>query len=145
MALINPVDVFKEDPQAFDAFLRALSTLHQTGVLEMLREMGRVRCISENSPNYVAAQAAGANWSRGFNEALDNLIYFRQLYLDQDTTNTQPPLSFGSLERALESGDLTQEEIDAIRNDKPIPTLKREFTPGTVFISKPGSGPGSSG
>lgn len=137
MPLINPVQIFKDRPDIFDSFLRALSTLHSTGVIEMLRERGQVRPTAENSPNYQAAQAAKANWSLGFNRAIDELIYFRDLFLSDNTTNTQPPPEFGSLERAVEVGDLTEEEANAIRNNDPIPILHREPIPPTVHVVKP--------
>ena len=138
MPLVNPIEIFKQNPDIFDTFLRALSTLRSTGVLEMLRERGQVRAASENSPNYVAAQANRASWSLGYNRALDELVYFRELFLTE-TTTVQPPPAFGSLERALEAGDLTEDEINAIRNNEPIPLLQRQPIPATTYIVKPGN------
>jgi hypothetical protein len=124
MPLIDPVDLFKNSKEAFDGFLRALSTLNSTGVLEFLRERGQVRATSESSVNYVAAQAAKANFSLGYNQALNELVYFRELFLAHPDISTQAPIDFGAMNKVLESGDLEPEEIEALRNGQPIPTLK---------------------
>lgn len=143
MPLVNPVEIFKQNPDIFDMFLRSLSTLHSTGVIEMLREHGRVKTIPETSSNYVAAQAQQAAWSAGYNRALDELVYFRQLYLDAPNVTQPTSPSFGSLRRAQESGDLTEEEVYAIRNDQPIPVLERQSIPATTYIVRPDNGSSS--
>ncbi len=127
MPLNNPVELFKANPDAFGSFLRALSTLHSTGVLELLREQGRVVPISANTPNFVDVQASMSNWSLGWNQALDALVYFKERYLaDQEPVSSKAPMDFGALEKNLENGNLTLEEVEALRDGRPIPELKRE-------------------
>lgn len=138
MPLTDPITLFKENKEAFDNFLRSLSTLYSTGVLELLRERGRVRPISDSNPNYVEAQAARANWSMGYNQALDELMYFREIFLNTPVmAGSRAPIDFGATEKAIENGDLTLEEAEALRDGKPIPELKREPIPHTVYYSKP--------
>ena len=140
MPLNDPIALFKENTEAFESFLRALSTLHSTGVLEFLRERGRVRPVPENSPNYLQLMAARSSLSAGYNQALDELIWFKDLFLGQPVSEgNRVPMDFGSMEKAVESGDLTLEEAEALRNGQPIPELKREPLPNTVYIVKPGS------
>jgi hypothetical protein len=131
MPLNDPVALFKDSKEAFDNFLRALSTLHSTGVLEFLRERGQVRATSESSINYVAAQAAKANFSLGYNQALNELSYFRELFLTHPDMSTQAPIDFGALDKALQNGDLEPEEIEALQHGKPIPVLTPYREPGT--------------
>lgn len=125
MPLNDPIALFKDSKEAFDNFLRAMSTLHSSGVLEFLRERGQVRATSESSTNYVAAQAAKANFSLGYNQALNELVYFRELFLNTPDMSTQAPIDFGAMNRVLENGDLEPEEIEALRHGKPIPVLTK--------------------
>jgi len=137
MPINDPITLLRENQEAFDGFLRALSTLYSTGVLELLRERGRVRPISENGPNYVAAQAARANWSMGYNAALDELIHFKEIFLNTPAGDNRAPIDFGATERAILNGDLTLEEAEALKHGQPIPELKREPIPESVYIVKP--------
>ena len=99
----------------------AMIKLRDSGVLEILKERGRVMPISSATPNYVDVQAASANQSIGYNQALDDLYYFRETFLEPKN-ETQARFDFGALDRAVAKGDMTKEEADAIRNNTPIPT-----------------------
>lgn len=99
----------------------AMVRLRDSGVLDVLRERGRVLPISTSTSNYVDVQAAAANQSIGYNQALDDLYYFRETFLTP-RIQEQARADFGALARAVAKGDMTQEESDAIRHNNPIPT-----------------------
>lgn len=129
MTIADPIARFKKSPEVFDSFLQALSTLYNTGVYEFLRESGRVRPVAQNGPNYSEMQAAQYNWSLGFQHCLDQLFYFKEIYLTPPDMTKRTEPDYGSIDEAVEAGDLTKEEADALRNNKPIPLLER--TTGT--------------
>lgn len=97
------------------AFTQALSYFYASGVLEVLREFGKVKFVAPETPNYPTALAAQAEYSRGYNQAIDDLLLFRERYIDP-LPRTAPPLDFGAIDRALAVGDLTKEEADELRS-----------------------------
>lgn len=115
------LQVIKDNGEFLKLFTQGMSYLHQSGVFNFLRDNGRIFPVSPETPNYVEYQAAIANWSVGYNTALDHLLRFRETFLEEpaDVSKLQP--DFGSLDRALEKGDLTEEETNAIRSGKPVP------------------------
>lgn len=115
----------KENPSFLSLYTQGMSFIHQSGLLEVLRDLGRVPVIPNNSPNYEEQQKYLAAQSIGFNNAIDCFMYFREMFLDE-TKRTAPLMDFGSLDKAVEQGDLTKEEADAIRNRQPVPELKSE-------------------
>jgi hypothetical protein len=104
-----------ENPAFLSQYTQGMSMLYASGVFEALRENGRIGPVSPESPNYVEYQAAVANWSIGFNTALDQLLNFRELFLEVPEAGINPAMDFGGLDLAVEKGDLTKEEADAIR------------------------------
>jgi len=100
---------------------QAMIGLRDSGVLEILRERGRVFAVPVGSPNYVDVQAASANQSIGYNQALDDLYFFRETFLEPQT-EAKARADFGALDRAVARGDMTQGEADALRHNTTIPT-----------------------
>lgn len=104
-----------QDSADFQKYLPfALAAIKASGVLKALRERARPAAIPAASENCVAAQAFEAQRSIGYNECLDDLIYFADRYLKKETSTTTPSLQYGAGIAVLESGDLTKEELDAI-------------------------------
>jgi len=94
-------------------YMKGMSLVYQSKVIDILRENGRVFPVAPDAENYVAYQAAVANWSVGFNTALDQLLNFAAMLNVQ--AKEQPLADFGGLEKAVAQGNLTKEESDAIR------------------------------
>lgn len=104
----------------------ALVSLYQTGmtkvfdstVLNFLREKSAVRIGLTNDLNLSAFEA---HRSAGYNECLDDLMYFVDRYIRPMETadKTAPPMNFGARSRALERGDITEEERNALREHRP--------------------------
>lgn len=111
---MRKLETLKQNPGLYADYTHALSYLHNSGVLDILRELGRVQKVPEDSPNYIAAVAAQAEHSRGYNDAIDDIVYFRERYLDPVPVSA-PPMDFGSINRAIQAGDLTEEEANELR------------------------------
>lgn len=128
----------RESKEFLNLFTQGMSYLHQSGIFELLRENGRVYPVSPEAPNYVEYQAALASWSVGYNTALDHLLRFREIFLDIGVDASKVAADFGAGDAAVEKGDLTVEELNAIRSGKPIPFL----VPGNprATSNKPGNG-----
>lgn len=92
-----------------------MSALYNSRVLEALRERGRVVNLGGRAVHEVALEAAR---SAGYNEALDDLVYFKERFIDTAIVLDQVPMDFSALANLVKSGVLTQEEADAIRQGK---------------------------
>lgn len=114
----NALKKLQENPVLVAAYSQAMSLLNESGVLDILRDNGRVGPVSPETPHYVEYQNALANWSLGYNTCMDQLLYFREIFLEKDSYKDKMQMDFGSLDSAVEKGDLTQGEADAIRNGK---------------------------
>lgn len=101
--------------------VRAQEALIDSGILELLREIGRARAIRPETPNYLEVQAMQTAWSSGYNQCLDDIMLFRQRFLEAETEKDHPIMGFGGIDFALEKDDLTKEEAKALRDGKPIP------------------------
>lgn len=117
------LEKIRQSKEFLNLFTQGMSYLNQSGVFELLRENGRVFPVSPDATNYVAYQAAIANWSVGYNVALDHLLRFREIFLDNALSTEKIEADFGAAQAAFEKGDLTTEELNAVRSGKPIPYL----------------------
>jgi len=104
----------KENEAFLSLYSQGMSLLYQSGVFDFLRDNGRVVQVSPELPNYVDYQAGIANWSAGYQAAIDHILYFKELFLEP-LKREIPEMTFGSYENALNKGDLTEEEADAIK------------------------------
>ena len=95
--------------------------LYRSRVYEFLREVGRPKDVHPSTPNYLEVQAMQTAWSVGYNQCLDHIMMFREVFIEADLEKTPPKMSFGGLDLALSKEDLTKEEADAIRSGKPVP------------------------
>lgn len=108
------IDLRQRRDQVRPLHLEALSLLYRTGVLECLREKGIP--VIPGVGGDTQALATQAARSAGYNECLTDLIMFNELFL-LDTENKLAGLDrFNGIQRAVDQGDLTQEEADAIRH-----------------------------
>lgn len=94
-------------------YRQGMSLLLRSGVLALLRENGRIFPVDPSSPNYLAYQSAVANWSVGYNTALDQLLAFGDAVAKVEKET--PLADFGGVARAVAQGNLTKEEADAVR------------------------------
>jgi hypothetical protein len=116
--MITALAQVKSNPESLKLYLQGISLLYQSGVLEALRENGRVSMASPELPNYIEYQAQIAAWSNGFNMALDQLLNFKEMFLDSSSPTMAPLMDFGGLDIAVKKGDLTENEANDIRATK---------------------------
>lgn len=99
------------DESAYALYVEGIQKLRASGYLNALRAVARpTRYHNGKDPNVMASEAA---WSAGFNDCLDSLQHFKELYLDDSLSAKPQVVDYGALDLAVERGDLTQEEADA--------------------------------
>ena len=130
MKVSKALQNIRDNGEFLSLFNQGMSFLYRSGVFDFLRENGRIFPVSPEVPNYVDYQAAIANWSVGYNTAIDHLLNFRETFLEAPTDVSDIQADFGALDRAVINGDLTKEEADAIRSGKSIPVPNAITTGG---------------
>lgn len=101
----------KGDKQAEAVYIDGLHKLMGSGVLNVLRALGRPTRYNLGKDEH--AMASEASWSAGWNDCLDALLHFKELYLeDAPEIKTEAP-DFGAVDMARSRGDLTEEEANA--------------------------------
>jgi len=107
-----------------EKFQEGLRLIRESGVLEVLRSMGKVRAVSPETPNYAQVQVTVSNWSLGYNDCLDDIELFNVRYLNRDATPNISP-DFQAYDKAVAEKSLTKEEADAIRSGREPEQLER--------------------
>lgn len=111
---MNRLAEIRKNSEFLKLFTQAVSYFYRSGVLEFLREQAKTQPVDPNSPNYLVALAAQAEYSRGYTQALDDLLNFRERFLDAPViTKTEP--DYGAYQDAIKQGDLTKEEAHELR------------------------------
>lgn len=113
----------KKNPSFLGIYSEGLILLQQSGIFNFLRELARPRIISMGADQ--STMATQAAYSAGFSDCLENLLNFKELYfLDEKSTQSITP-HYGAKDIALEKGDLTEDEINAIRTNSEPEYIKR--------------------
>lgn len=110
--------VLRANPQFVSLYLEGMSALFRSGVFGALRLIGRPIILEKGKD--VQCMATQAAWSSGFNDAIDVLMNFKEQFIDVEKRAEEPRMDFGGLDYALQRGDITKEEADAIRLGKSI-------------------------
>lgn len=122
----NRVKAFLESEAFGQVIGRVQDLLKDSGVLTFLREKSKPTIVGYSAQD-VEAQKNHSLWAAGYNEALDDIIYFRETFLD--VFNDKPEEALGraytaaTLHHAFSKNDLTQEEKDGLQSGKQ-PKLK---------------------
>lgn len=109
------LDIIKDKESFLSLYTQGMSLLYQSGIFEFLRENGRGVPVSPEVPNYVEYQLAIYNRCLGYQAALDDLYYFQEKFLTTLPSLQNVDMDFGGVDEALKKGDLTKEDLDAIR------------------------------
>lgn len=88
---------------------QALPLLKQSGLVNLLRVFARPFLTDGGANVYKAASQAG--FCEGYNKALDDIIYFEEMYLREELGKKPIKANFGALGIALAKGDLTEKDI----------------------------------
>jgi hypothetical protein len=118
MMLDKALEVIIKNPQFLSQHLAIVENLAFSGLLDYMRTAGMARLKLP----YKDAVELSLNAARvqGWQDCLDTIITFKdQIYGPEieDRPQNTPRSDFGSLDKAVERGDLTREEADAIRSD----------------------------
>lgn len=111
--MLKELDRIKGNPNVIEAYRTGLNALFNSGVIDFLRAIGRPT-RHKNGENHIV-MASEAAWSSGWNDCLDNLLYLEDRYLTEQVPVESLRMDFGSLDRSEAKGDLTKDEIDAIK------------------------------
>jgi hypothetical protein len=114
--------VSKREPD-LEKINQSIRVLNLTGVFKILNEGGRVRKVPSESINYSAAIIYEAGRSAGYQEALEDLSRFMEKYIYGRIVGgiSLPPEEYGWADVAVQSGNLTQEEVDELKRSGDAP------------------------
>lgn len=119
MNIPKKLEELQKSEQFLSLYTQGMSLLFQSGILDILKEMSRCRPASVATGNYVYEQLANAGYSMGYSAAIDDLMDFREKYL-MPIVKVNPEPEYGAFTIAVDKGDLTEEEVHAIRSGKPV-------------------------
>ncbi len=115
--IAKEVALLKANPQFVSLYLEGMSALFRSRVFDVMRQIGRPIIIDKGKDVQVMANQAA--WSAGFNEALDIMMNFKEMFIDEpDDTVKDLRMDFGGLDYAVKRGDITQKEADDLRAGK---------------------------
>lgn len=98
--------------QVAGALDQAIALLRNNGILEALRNIGKISFTPADSKTLENYAFKGAYYA-GYNEAIDNLINFRELFLEQRPSEPKKvPMDFGGVHKAVSEGYMTKEEME---------------------------------
>lgn len=90
-------------------YSQALPLLIRSGLISLLRTFARPYAVDNGANPYVAAYQAA--FSNGYNQALDDILYFEEMYLQENLGKKEIKATFGALGIAMAKGDLTAKDI----------------------------------
>lgn len=110
---MTPLERLKQNANFLAQYLNGMSALNNSGIFDFLKKKAEPQIVGLGKDiNVMATQAAR---SAGYFEALDDLYNFREKYLEERPNLNDTKPDYGGSERAIESGDLTEEELHAAR------------------------------
>lgn len=111
------LDELTIDPNFIPEYANAILSLERSRLIEYLRSKGLDYLLL---PYKDATEAAlNAARTQGWQACLDSIEDFkRTLGAERDVKSVMPRADFQSLERSVETGDLTAEEKEALANGK---------------------------
>lgn len=104
---------FKDNVKAVKYYVEAKKLLMDSGLVNLLRIFSRPYTRDGGRDQNAAAYKAA--YTEGYNDALDDLIYFQEKYLVQDLTKKDVHLDFGSKKLAVDKHkDMTLAEYNKV-------------------------------
>jgi hypothetical protein len=91
-------------------FLSSITYLENIGLFDLLRLKGNPSIAKD--ANAMAMEGARA---AGYAECLNDITYFKELYLETLSGGARPDMDFGVLEALVSNNEITKEEADAIK------------------------------
>lgn len=111
-ALVEDIELkkFKDTPGAREAYSTGVSLIRKSGIVNFLRIFARPFSVDRGANPHQAAYTAA--FTEGYNKALDDLMYFEEMYLTETLGKKKITATFGGIGLALSRGDLTKEEVN---------------------------------
>ena len=131
---IKEVERIRGNNNAIEAYRTGMNQLFQAGIIDAIRVLGRPRRIG--SHDVMGTEGA---WSSGWNDCLDTLLYFQEKYLEATQETPSVRMDFGAIDKAVQAGDLTEGEADAIRDGNPIKYDPKSYTRNIEIPKRPAS------
>ena len=100
---------FKNTPGAADLYREGKKLLLQSGIINFFRIFARPFSVDRGANVYTSAYSAA--FSEGYNKALDDIVYFEEMYLDDKRGQRKVEATFGAIPMAMKSGDLKPSDI----------------------------------
>lgn len=100
---------FKNNNAAVSLYLEAKEKLRESGIINFLRIFARPYTVDRGAN--VNSAAYSAAFTEGYAKALDDLMYFDEMYLQEKLGKKKITADFGGVGLALKKGDLTEKDI----------------------------------
>lgn len=100
---------FKNSVGALDLYRQGKDLLVRSGVINFFRIFSRPFTNDRGANVYQAAYSAA--FTEGYNKALDDIVYFDEMYLTEALGKKEIKATFGALGIAIAKGDLTAADI----------------------------------
>lgn len=94
-------------------YSEGMSLLVRSGIFNILGEHARPRAVTSDA-NFPEKHIEELSRSRGYYQALDDLLKFKEMYL-QDAEPYKPLADYGGIQSLLDAGRITKEEADELR------------------------------
>lgn len=94
-------------------YTEGISRLFQSGLFVFLRDKARVRPVHD-PVNYALAHVREVGRATGFQECLDAVLQFKELFV-QGEEPYQPVQDYGGLDSLVKSKRISKEEADELR------------------------------
>lgn len=117
------LDELKNNPNFSENFDQGIALLRRSGIFDFLRTFARPFIVDAGKD--IASAASQASHSNGYHNALDDLIYFKQLYIKPEESRRNIRLDFGGIKTAIAKGDLLESEIYGKPTGPTTTTTKR--------------------
>lgn len=101
---------FKNSLDAKNLYLQGIDLLTRSGILGLLRQFARPFSPDRGANPYTSAYLAAH--AEGYNQCLDDLMYFDQKYLTEKMKAKEVKADFGGLALAIAKGDLTEKDLE---------------------------------
>lgn len=99
----------RNNPAFIKSYTTGMESLAKSGIFSFLRSFARPFLYDGGSD--VQRTAAAAAYNAGYHAALDDLIYFKELYLVESSDKKKVTLDFGGRKLALAKGDLLDGDL----------------------------------
>lgn len=113
--LETELDILRKNPETISSYSSGMSLLFRSGVFQYLRAMGRVLLSPKDTQESIALNGA---YAAGWQDCLDILLNFKEQVYDKRAIPKNIRVDYGGFRAALQRGDLTEEDRNAIINGK---------------------------